>query len=195
MLKWPAIRQLFASVQPKLPNIDLSALEEEGPASMVALRRSRIQSLPTDTVPPAGRDSSISMHDPVTDPMPVTISDLNWDTMQKLSKAYFDGINLLCPILTRHSFMSDTLPRLFNSGFSQNAASTIAFLVFALGEVALGGLEGLPVHVYGGRSSGIKGGTKDRPPGLEMFNEARRRMGFNLTECSLENVQIFQLAR
>ena len=195
MLKWPAIQQLFASVQPKLPNIDLSTLGKEGSASMVALSRSRIQSLPTDTLSPAGRDSSISMHDSVTGLTPTTISDLNWDTMQKLTKAYFDGINLLCPVLNRHSFMSDTLPKLFNRGFSQNAASTIAFLVFALGEVALAGFEGLPVHVYGGRASGIKGGTKERPPGLELFNEARRRMGFNLTECSLENVHIFQLAR
>lgn len=34
----------------------------------------------------------------------------------------------------------------------------------------------------------------ERPPGLLFFNEARKRMGFNLTECSLENVQIFALA-
>lgn len=195
MLKWPAIQHLFASVQPKLPHIDLSAFEKEGPASMVVLRRSDIQSLPTDMSSPVGRDSSISMHGPVTAPTPITRHDLNWDTMQRLSKSYFDGINLLCPILNRQSFMADTLPKLFNSGFSQNAASTIAFLVFALGEVALAGSEGLPVHIYGGRASGVKGGTKDRPPGLELFNEARQRMGFNLTECSLENVQISALAR
>ncbi|KAG7292063.1 hypothetical protein NEMBOFW57_002094 [Staphylotrichum longicolle] len=195
MLKWPAIQQLFASVQSKLPNIDLSAPEREGPASMVALRRARIQNLPTDIPTPMPRDSGMGIVDPVTGHEAITISELNWETMQRLSKAYFDTINLLCPILNRQSFMSDTLPNLFNNGFSRDMQSTIAFLVFALGEVALEGIDGLRLHVYNGRASGVKGGSKDRPPGLELFNEARRRMGFNLTECSLENVQIFALAR
>jgi hypothetical protein len=195
MLKWPAIRQLFASVQPKLPNIDLSSLEREGPASIVALRRSTTQGLLTDTSVPAGRGSGIGLHNPMNAQAPLNLSNPNWEAMQKLSKAYFDTFNLLCPILNRQSFMSDTLPALFNNGFNQDITATVALLVFALGEVAIAGVEGLPVHAYNGRSSGIRGGSKDRPPGLELFNEARRRMGFHLTECSLENVQIFELAR
>jgi hypothetical protein len=194
MLKWPAIQQLFMSIQPKLPNIDLSVLEREGPASMVALRRSSIDGLPTDPSTPAGRGPAISAHGSVAGQDPITISDLNWETMQNLSKAYFDSFNLLCPVLNRHPFMSETLPTLYNRGFDDTMASTIAFLVFALGEVAIAGCEGSPIHVYNGRASGIKGGTKDRPPGLDLFNEARRRMGFNLTSCSLENVLIFELA-
>ncbi|KAJ4290108.1 hypothetical protein N0V88_006614 [Collariella sp. IMI 366227] len=194
MLKWPAIQQLFASIQPKLPHIDLSSLEREGPASMLALRRSTTQSLPPDIRPSVGRGSGASLHELVTTQASITVADLNWDTMQRLSKGYFDSLNLLCPILNRHSFMSETLPRLFNNGLSHSMESTIAILVFALGEVAIAGTEGLPVHASNGRPSGIKGGTKDRPPGLDLFNEARRRMGFNLTECSLENVQIFALS-
>jgi hypothetical protein len=151
--------------------------------------------MPTDTPAPVGRGSGLDIHDPGTGQIPIATLGLNWDTMQRLGKAYFDTINLSYPILNRHSFMSDTLPLLFNNGFNHNMASTIAFLVFALGEVALAASDGLPVHVYSGRASGVKGGTKARPPGLELFNEARRRMGFNLTECSLENVQIFALAR
>lgn len=127
--------------------------------------------------------------------LPITMSDLNWDTMQRLSKAYFDSFNLLCPVLDRHSFLSSTLPSVFSEGFSQDMASTIAFLVFALGEVALTGSSGPPVHANNGRPSGVKGGSKDIPPGLDFFNEARKRMGFNLTDCSIENVQIFLLAR
>lgn len=195
MLKWPAIQQLFASVQPKLPNIDLSAFEREVPASMLVLRRSGVQGLPADTDSPIGRGSDISLHDAAPAQAPITTAHLNWDTMQRLAKAYFNTFNLLCPILNRQLFMSSTLPTLFNNGFSYNMESTIAFLVFSLGEVALAGSDGMPVHAYSGRRSGIKGGTKDRPPGLELFNEARRRMGFNLTQCSLENVQIFELAR
>lgn len=137
----------------------------------------------------------MDIHDPVMGQTPITTSTLNWDTMQRLGKAYFDTINLSYPILNRQSFMSETLPALFNNRFNQSMSSTIAFLVFALGEVALAAFDGSPVHVYHGRASGIKGGTKERPPGLALFNEARRRMGFNLTECSLENAQIFALAR
>lgn len=162
---------------------------------MVALRRAAIQSLPAETERPVGRSSSIRVHGAIASQLHITIADLNWDTMQRLGNAYFDTLNLLCPILSRQSFMGDTLPTLFNHGFSNNMASTIAFLVFALGEVAIAGTEGPPVHIYNGRASGIKGGTSERPPGLNLFNEARRRMGFNLTECTVENVQIFELAR
>lgn len=91
--------------------------------------------------------------------------------------------------------MSETLPAVFNNGLTDSMESTVAMLVFALGEVAIAGADGPPIHVYNGRQSGVKGGTKERPPGLELFNEARRRISFHLTERSLENVQIFALAR
>ena len=162
---------------------------------MLTSRHSRNQRLPVDTPPIVGRGSGMGIHNQVTSPITITTSTLNWDTMQRLSRAYFDSINLSYPILNRQSFMSETLPALFNNGFDLSMASTIAFLVFALGEVALAGSDGPPVHVYNGRTSGIKGGSKKRPPGLDLFNEARRRMGFNLTESSLENVQVFALAR
>lgn len=195
MLKWPALRQLLASVQPKLRNIDLSALERDGPAAMLSLRHSSGQVVSAGTSPPAGQASRIGIHHPVVGQIPMPALDLNWDTLQRLSKAYFDSINLFFPILNRQTFLSETLPAVFNRGFDASISSTIAFLVFALGEVALAGSEGLPVHVYSGRTSGVKGGTKDRPPGQDLFNEARRRMGFNLTECCLENVQMLALAR
>lgn len=195
MLKWPAMQQLFASLQPKLPGLDLTQ-EGDGAARLLVVRSSANQNLPADTPPPASRRrSGIVIPHPVAGQAPFTASDLNWETMQRLSKAYFDSINLSYPIVNRQCFMSETLPSLFNNGFSENMTSTLAFLVFALGEVAIEASDGLPVHMYDGRVSGVKGGTKDRPPGLELFNEARRRMGFNLTECSLENIQVFALAR
>ncbi|KAH6628041.1 hypothetical protein F5144DRAFT_577781 [Chaetomium tenue] len=194
MLKWPAIQQLFVSIQPKLPNIDLSVLEREGPASMVAIRRSSIGNLPTDPFTQPSRVSTISMHRSIPGQVPITISGLDWDTMNRLTKAYFDSFNLLCPVLNRQPFVTQTLPALFSVGLNDSMSSTIALLVFALGEVAIAGYEGSPIHVYNGRASGIKGGTKERPPGLHLFNEARRQMGFHLTSCSLENVQIFELA-
>jgi hypothetical protein len=194
MLGWPAIQQLFASVQPKVSSIDLSSFERDGAPSLLA-QHSTLPDLPDDTAAPVGRGSVIGIHNAVTGRPPIAVSNLGWETMLSLSKAYFDSFNLLCPILNRQSFMSDTLPAVFSNGFSTDMPSTIALLVLALGEVAIANSSGIPLHVYNGRASGIKGGTKERPPGLELFNEARQRMGFHLTVCSLESSQMFELAR
>ncbi|KAL2153869.1 hypothetical protein VTH82DRAFT_2545 [Thermothelomyces myriococcoides] len=189
MLRWPALQELLASIQHRISDVDLSILEREGPVSVMATRRSGARRLSTR------RSSTVSMTDRGTAQSPIAIANLNWDTMQRLSKAYFDSFNLLCPILDRESFMTGTLPAIFNHGFGDDMTSTIAFLVFALGEVAIAGSEGPSVHAYDGRASGVRGGSKEHPPGLELFNEARWRMGFNLTDLSLENVQMFELAR
>ncbi|KAM7221575.1 hypothetical protein V8F06_002966 [Rhypophila decipiens] len=194
MLAWPTIQQLLATVQPKVPSLDLSLIERDVPLPPLNDPGHIVKHLPTNTASTA--TPSMNMHGQVQASGSIQVSSLNWETMQRLSKAYFDSFNLLFPILDRQYFMSNTLPSLFNGGLGQEISSTIAFLVFALGEVALEGSEGRPIHVHphNGRPSGIKGGSKDEPPGLELFNEARKRMGFNLTECSLENVQIFALA-
>ncbi|KAM7193471.1 hypothetical protein V8F20_008374 [Naviculisporaceae sp. PSN 640] len=194
MLAWPGVQGLLASVQPKVPSFDLSLLERDVPIPPLNTQGHNIKALPTSTAVASG--PSMTLHGQVHGSASIPFSRLNWDAVQRLSKAYFDTFNLLFPILDRRSFLSDTLPSLFNRGFGQEITSTIAFLVCALGEVALAGTEGNPIHVHAhnGRPSGIKGGSKDEPPGLELFNEARKRMGFNLTECSLENVQIFALA-
>ncbi|ROV97938.1 hypothetical protein VSDG_04912 [Cytospora chrysosperma] len=112
----------------------------------------------------------------------------NWDTMQTLTKAFFDTYNLLHPIVDRHAFVSITLPAIMANGLmlDDSVQSTLACLIFALGEVA--------VDAYNDPSQDLSRSNTAHPPGLVFFNEARRRMGFNLTECSLENVQIFALA-
>ncbi|KAK0632583.1 hypothetical protein B0T14DRAFT_418504 [Immersiella caudata] len=197
MLAWPAVQQLFASVQPKIRSFDLSSVERERPTGILRLHSPPSHSLPTTTRFTTSRPASgIGARGPGVTAIPTTttISGLTWDTMQRLSKAYFNSFHLLSPILDRHTFLSSTMPSVFNEGFSQDMASTIAFLVFALGEIALASTDGLPIHANNGRPSGVKGGSPEHPPGLDFFNEARRRMGFNLTECSLENVQIFALA-
>lgn len=182
MLSWPAIQQLFLSVQPRLHNVDLSAIEREGVSHMIGIRKSNGHFIP-------GSASVVP-----TDQNPEFTSHLTWEYVQRVSKTYFDSINLQNPILDRQSFMGETLPNMFSQGFKSGIESTVCYLVFALGEVASTGSDGVPTHVYNGRASGVKGGTTDRPPGIELFNEARRRIGFHLTECSLENVQVFALS-
>jgi hypothetical protein len=168
MLGWPTIQQLLKTVQPNVPTLDLSLVEQTRPTIMLSLRKSANQGLRADTDCP--------------------ISSMNWDTMQRLSTAYFETFNLFHPVLDRRSFMSETMPSVFRDGFSQSTASTVTLLVLALGETALSASDGLPVHSQNGRLSGVKGGSKDRPPGLDFFNEAKRRMG-------IENAQMFILAR
>ncbi|KAK3392932.1 hypothetical protein B0H63DRAFT_516147 [Podospora didyma] len=187
MLAWPAIQQLLLAVQSKVPDLNLSVIERDGPVNMLGFNHGMAANNPLPSLP---QGPSVGLHAPAS----MVVSGLNWDTMQRLSKAYFDGFNLFYPVLDRHSFLSETLPLVFSEGFDQSMASTIAFLVFSLGEVALAGSEGHPVHVHNGRPSGIRGGSKDQPPGLDLFNEARKRMGFNLTVNSLENIQMFALA-
>ncbi|OAA64344.1 hypothetical protein SPI_02991 [Niveomyces insectorum RCEF 264] len=121
-------------------------------------------------------------------------SSVSWDTIYRLSSAYFDTFNLIYPIVDRQSFLTTTLASVFDGAWDNSASTTVAFLVLGLGEVAMAGAQGAPFHIYNGRPSGIRGGTTDHPPGLAFFNEARQRMGFVLSDCSLENVQVYALA-
>ena len=191
MLGWPVVRHLLDAYNTK-PGFDPELLETDGTTVVLGLRYQ--QPLPVYSTL---QDMSHihGLPDPGAASFPLTVAALNWEAMKQLSRAYFDSFNFLYPILDRQSFESDIIMSVANNGFDEGMLSTIALLVFALGEVAVAGLQGLPLHVYNHTPSGFRGGTADHPPGLALFNEARRRMGFHLTNCSLENIQIFALAR
>lgn len=192
MLTWPAVQQVLELARPKT-GLDLSAIARDGPAMILGLH-DHSRRLPVGNTASLSHDQSLSFPPQGPDVSSLTIQSLTWETMQRLSKAYFDTFNLMYPILDQQSFVSSTMSLVFNEGFNEGMASTIALLICALGEVAIAGTQGIPIYVSNGRPSGMKGGTRTQPPGLGLFNEARRRMGFNLTACSLENVQIFALA-
>ncbi|CAK7214614.1 hypothetical protein SCUCBS95973_002206 [Sporothrix curviconia] len=142
----------------------------------------------------------------VSAPAPVS-SVLSWDTLFRLSSAYFDSFNYIAPIVDRQTFLTTTLPAMLddkNQGSHQHqhhlpssdsdgdseSAAALVYLVAALGDVAMANAQGAPVL----GSLGVKGGTVSHPPGIALFNEARRRMGFAMSACSLESVQIHALA-
>lgn len=125
--------------------------------------------------------------------MQITFPALNRDTMHRLTTAYFDSFNLLYPFMDRRTFESDTLARVSSEGFDGDVDSVIALMVFCLGELALEGLSGAPIASFNNVRSGLRGGSSTRPPGLSLFNEARRCLGFVICEHQLENVQIFSL--
>ncbi|KAI8959961.1 hypothetical protein F5Y11DRAFT_284480 [Daldinia sp. FL1419] len=196
MLSWPFVQQVLES---KVPSLSLASLEKDGAAMLLGLQ-GRIASLPTNIygAPHLGTEgTSLSLQVSPTgqvDGLQTGGLSMNWESMQRLAKSYFDTFNLIYPIMDRQSFLSEALPTIASRGFDESSSSTLTCLIFALGEVAISAVQGAPLGTHKGRPSGIRGGTVERPPGLLFFNEARKRMGFNLTDCSLENVQIFALA-
>lgn len=199
MLGWPAIQQLLESLGPMEPGMNHANIEYDGPAIILGLHHSknRLPSEPAGPmilIDPAPHTAFTIAGPRSAGGLPLATSALTWDSMQKLSSAYFDTFNFVYPIMDRQSFVTDIMTPVFNGGFQDGISSILAFLVFALGEVALAGIQGVPNYTHGGRLTGLKGGSAVHPPGLALFNEARKRMGFSLGECSLENVQIFALA-
>ncbi|TKA51528.1 hypothetical protein B0A49_12065, partial [Cryomyces minteri] len=132
---------------------------------------------------PGPRDSTVSPR--------VTFPSLSYEHMHRYTNHYFNAFNVLYPILDREQFVSETLPTVTKTGFGDgDYPSVIALLVFALGKAAELGTYGEPINVENGIASGIRGGSLENPPGIEIFNEARRRLGFVMSQCNLENVQI-----
>ncbi|KAG0650909.1 hypothetical protein D0Z07_2544 [Hyphodiscus hymeniophilus] len=192
MLTWPAIQQLLLQALPAGIG-DLRILEEEGPAFIVQIE---------DGAPKFSLDEALSdrpfvgMQSQATRAAGgarTTFPHLTRDLMYTLAAAYFDTFNFIYPFMDRQNFLSDTLAKVQSEGFNGDTDSVIALLVFALGELALEGYQGKPIEIYKDRPSGVRGGTASKPPGLALFNEARKRIGFVMTDCELETVQIYSL--
>lgn len=195
LLAWPIVREeLSRAVLPSLFMLEDTTM---GQLDEFVLGPHRELALPTFGL--SNMPSSVAMEAPMlgtcTPPVLSHLGhSLNWDTAHSLSAAFFESFNLLYPIVDRHGFVSTILPVVLTNGFDDRIETTLAYLVLALGEVAIAGTQGAPVDTSRPPTSGIRGGSKRQPPGLGFFNQARRGMGFHLTGCSLENVQIFALA-
>jgi hypothetical protein len=198
MLAWPIFRQLLESI-PSDPPTSQASIPDHDISSIMMDMQSNTQKLARGGVETEGDEHSAALGIHLDLPLSsgglqLGGASLSWETVESLCKAYFDTFNFLYPIMDRQFFTSDTLASAIRDGFDEGTASTLACLVFALGEVALADSQGITINDYKSRSSGVKGGTAERPPGISFFNEARKRLGFAMTECSLENVQIHALA-
>ncbi|KAK2626520.1 hypothetical protein QTJ16_003695 [Diplocarpon rosae] len=192
ILNWPALQQLLLQFLPA--NVgDMKVLENDGPNFIVRMCNSQIP-LPLDATlqeqPFVGMQTQATRN--AGGPRS-TFPALTRDTMHKLTGAYFDSFNFLYPFMDRRTFESDILAKVSSEGFDDDVDSVIALMVFCLGEVALQSMTGTPIAEVNGQKSGIRGGSSDRPPGLALFNEARKCLGFVLCDHRLENVQIFSL--
>ena len=109
----------------------------------------------------------------------VGFRSMTMQRMQEYCDGYFNTCNVLAPILNRYTFISETMSVVSQQGFSEgDQSSVLVLLVLALGQLAIEGVFERPVSMVDGTPSGLRGGTIDNPPGLEIFNEARRRLGF-----------------
>jgi len=124
-----------------------------------------------------------------------SFAGLSIETIQRLLDAYFNTFNVIHPLLDHDIFVSDVVGPLIRHGYEDgDPRACLCLLVLALGQVAIDGVYGSPVTTLStGQPSGLRGGSNYRPPGLEIFNEARRLTGFSMNQCSLENVQIYLL--
>lgn len=193
MLIWPAIRNVLVQANPENAE-DLKTLQDDGSAFVVRVQKT-MANLPQDEGLPS--QPFVGMQTQATRAVGVarvTFPDLTPQIMVDLANSYFDTFNLLYPFMDRQVFMSDILSRVQTEGFDGDTESVLALLIFALGDLASNAIHGPPIESHRGRASGVRGGSADRPPGLALFNEARKRIGFVLTSCDLENVQIFSLA-
>ncbi|CAL3964274.1 unnamed protein product [Diplocarpon coronariae] len=192
ILNWPALQQLLLQFLPA--NVgDMKVLENDGPNFIIRMCNDQIP-LPLDASlqeqPFVGMQTQATRN--AGGPRS-TFPALTRDTMHKLTGAYFDSFNFLYPFMDRRTFESDTLAKVSSEGFDDDVDSVIALMVFCLGEVALQSMTGTPIAEVNGLKSGIRGGSSNRPPGLALFNEARKCLGFVLCGHRLENVQIFSL--
>ncbi|KJY00562.1 C6 finger domain protein [Zymoseptoria brevis] len=121
-------------------------------------------------------------------------NDLTVPKIQEYCDAYFSSFNILSPILNHEVFEAETLGLILREGFRDGEAeSVLTLFVIALGQVALDGVFERPISMVNGTPSGFRGGTARSPPGLDVFNEARRRSSIISTDMTLENVQILLL--
>ena len=196
ILTWDMMQRLLLQAAPS--NLSgLKRLEQEGPAFLLWMYKN-VPDLPLvpmaesmQETPFLGMQSQASR---MTEGGRSSFRDLTPNAMHHAATEYFNTYNLFYPFMDRSTFMSETLERVKTEGFNGDTDSVIALLVLALGQVAIEGSSGSPIEHHKGRPSGVKGGTISKPPGLALFNEARKRIGFILADCDLENVQIFSLA-
>lgn len=113
---------------------------------------------------------------------------------REYADAYFDTFGVLYPVLDQDVFMTEVVARVLRNGYVDgDIDAVLALTVFALGQTAIEGTLGASISSHEGIPSGFRGGSVENPPGVELFCEARRRLGFVVTSCSLENIQILLL--
>jgi hypothetical protein len=188
---WPAIQNMLLSA--KVQDADeLRSMLKRGSGGFIEQQlRNKTGPLPYDE---KLRCTPIPRLGNPTVEAKMTFPDLTIGDMNRYAEAFFTSFNMIYPILDHDDFMQDIAPLQPDQDFDEGyIASTLALSVFALGKLALEGTAGDPIRNDYALSSGIRGGSIKNPPGIEIFNEVRRRIGIVYTRCCVESAQILLL--
>lgn len=188
LLAWPAVRTLLQDDLLQIPTWDEE--NDEGEKWLTRISNEWESPMPTDESLDFDFDSESPSQVWDTGPMRLTK-----DVIKSLCEAFFRSFHTIYPILDRRHFYSDTLSEAYSSSFDQNdGCAALVLLVLALGALAKEGVSGKPIlEESTGRSTGIRGGTPQRPPGLAFWNEATRRLGGMISQYDLNMLQCFIL--
>jgi hypothetical protein len=188
VLAWPAVRSFLETLsEPTAPPID-----PDVPSVLLHDLQTELSPLPTYTDGPA-----VSFMQP-TGLLSSQLSPrvFGLPNFELLVSAYFNVFNPIRPILDSFAFPRNAWGPDFASSLNDDSRETaLTYLVLALGEVAIASTQDPQIDEYHARPSGVRGGGGSPHPGLGFFNNARRRMGFHLTDGSLETAQALVLAR
>ncbi|KAF2156931.1 hypothetical protein K461DRAFT_219778 [Myriangium duriaei CBS 260.36] len=186
VLLWPTLYLMVTNAQVPV-SADLNTILQEGSPWFTRLE---LQFHPNPLPGPPS-------HPTASDAFPAQaagLAGLTTDAIRHLADAYFDTFNVMHPILDRELFYSEVIAPVIRGGVANADVTTcLALTVLALGQVAIEGVTGTPLTSSTSGKSGIRGGTTAEPPGLPLFNEARRKFINVMNSCSLENVQIYLL--
>ncbi|KAK2013958.1 hypothetical protein LZ32DRAFT_637276 [Colletotrichum eremochloae] len=196
ILSWPAVRQTLETVRPKIPGIQV-IFEETESSSVLFEQRRASSSLFRGGLESMEAQDRIALAIAPDDPRPLQMTSISPHILAERIRIYFNTFNRIHPVLDRQYFMEVVFPGVLHNRFCEDAASTLLCLVMALAEVAIADVSGRGFSAYQGHQDGEPSNTAEyieyRPPGIEFFNEARRRLGFSVGEYSLENIQMFIL--
>lgn len=198
-LLWPAVINLLRQIgSPQVEEIQ--NLLSKGTAWLLALETNKRAEIKTTSQDSGGLDahpSRVSTGPPTTGDFvphaPEVFPNLNEAKLRARSQAYFEICNPMVPVIDDVTYYRESMAHVLRNGFSHGDPHSLLVLgVVALGTVAEEGVRGTPLKLEG-RQSGLRGGSADQLPGREAFGAFKKRIGYVVTDTTIESVQILLL--
>jgi hypothetical protein len=120
------------------------------------------------------------------------LSKLSIATLKQLSDVYFTTFNLANPILDQKTYFQRTLGVAIDGNFGICIETCIVLVVMALGSMGQKALQEAGFAATPASSPYV--GQEGEMPGLDFFNEARKRFGFLMCEQDLQACQFYLLS-
>ncbi|OAP56358.1 hypothetical protein AYL99_09537 [Fonsecaea erecta] len=121
------------------------------------------------------------------------LASLSLSCVKDLSNAYFDTFNRVYPCIDRDFYFFSTLAVVVREGFGQDIESCLVLNVMALGCMGFKAYEegGFENSSQASITPLVRHIMEEEIPGLSFFNEARRRVGFCLSERDVQAAQYY----